>query len=1180
MINDQGGQPMKKFILILFSVCIAQGAYTQNEVTLPSLRINHWGHRYNDWRFYAAQTQIGPNSFLYTAASDRPLVKDEPGFLADIMIPTGEELWYNPANSITNRTKGGGTTAIMRGSKDYEATFYIDHVLKGRIYAAGRDDRGTATGTQHTTVIGLDKPEESKITGVAAGTRTRNAGFADNAITITWARDTPMGNWTFEEGNYFGGDGFAGGHFENIGTLEIKGSSFVAGKFTDTYNAGLYVDNNTPDPNAKGHAASGLIVSRQRGTLTISNRTGVANDRFQAATYNSENIEVDAGFNQTHYQTGGDGLTKNGGAEATITGGDFYGSQERNNNASSIVRATKYGTRDQSVIANGGHGVNLNTSLTMTGGRHFGGDAMEAHINGPNGHAETVGGSGLVAIQGSINITGGEFKAGKSRTAKIAAGKWKEITPTTEIERTSDENGTAIAMGGAGIRIKDSSSVVLGGAIKSYGGRGATANASALAEASGGAGLLLEDSTTTVNGGMYYGGNGGQATSAGRVSAYGGAGAYATGGSLTIHGGEFTGGTGGSANGARMQGNVGIWATEANLTINDSVTNTVVHGDLVFENSAAKNLSISGGSSIEGDIYKQGSGTTSMTISENASYSGAFIQREGNVAITLSSSDQSKFFSDVQIMDGDMTFSGSKVITADNSTFSIGGVSNTLNFGAAGVELGKGSSISAGDNNVTTAGDFSIGENASVGFSFNSLSGVRGSLAVTGVLYATNKNSRIIASGISDTPTGTFQVATAASVELGANDVSDVVDVDFGWLTQIDTNQTDLTSGIKMGYVYNSLTNTSLSDLGNILTNVDDVILGLTNTEFYALNGAGEKNGDKQFRFTLSQLPDVSESSFQISQQLNEQIAARGTEFRSMNDFASSKPKFGKAAPTGAAGPQNNPDTEKTLQGWVRAYGGKGSKDATDKFSDYDTTSWGSVIGIDKSFGNLLIGLAGGYARTDLDGGATYQADVDTYHGSIYSTFGGESFFVDLALTYGSSSTDENNEISAGSFDSSLYSFYLGAGYAFEVGEKLAITPEVSFLASYYEQDEYDRSGILGIGTVEEYETQSYLGSIGLNFATQHQLDWLNRGIAFIPEVRAHYIREFNADPDDFTYIIGGTPTPFAVRSRDENLLRLGFGFDMWSWKYQSTKFEIDYDGLFSDTYGEHVVSGKITVKF
>jgi outer membrane autotransporter protein len=145
--------------------------------------------------------------------------------------------------------------------------------------------------------------------------------------------------------------------------------------------------------------------------------------------------------------------------------------------------------------------------------------------------------------------------------------------------------------------------------------------------------------------------------------------------------------------------------------------------------------------------------------------------------------------------------------------------------------------------------------------------------------------------------------------------------------------------------------------------------------------------------------------------------------------------------------------------------------------------------------------LAGGYARADLDAGSAYDANINTYYGSVYSTYGGESLFIDLALTYGMSDTDESaqNLTMSGSFDSSLISAYLGAGYRFDLGEKLALTPEASILGSYYDQDEYTRTSALGNGTIGEYDTTSILGSIGVNLASQHQIDWLNRGIAFIP---------------------------------------------------------------------------------
>ncbi len=327
------------------------------------------------------------------------------------------------------------------------------------------------------------------------------------------------------------------------------------------------------------------------------------------------------------------------------------------------------------------------------------------------------------------------------------------------------------------------------------------------------------------------------------------------------------------------------------------------------------------------------------------------------------------------------------------------------------------------------------------------------------------------------------------------------------------------------------------------------------------------------------QMADISESMFRVSREINKQLAARGTEFRSMNRFASSQPQS-EISPSGVAGPRNHLDEEKTAQGWIRVYGGKGTRDANDHFNEYDRTSFGTIIGIDKSFGNLLMGLAGGYARTDLNAGTAYKADVDTYHGSIYSTFGGESLFFDSALTYGLASTDEENDTTEAQFDSTIFSAYIGAGYAFNVGETITITPEASLLASFYNQEDYERAGIPESGTVEEYNTTSTLGSFGVNLATQHQLDWLSHGIAFIPEIRAHYLHEFKGDPDDFTYVTGGTTSPASVRSRDKHLFHLGFGVDTWSWKYENSKLEIDYDLLASATYFEQIVSAKATWHF
>ncbi|MBT8042464.1 MAG: autotransporter outer membrane beta-barrel domain-containing protein, partial [Pontiella sp.] len=246
---------------------------------------------------------------------------------------------------------------------------------------------------------------------------------------------------------------------------------------------------------------------------------------------------------------------------------------------------------------------------------------------------------------------------------------------------------------------------------------------------------------------------------------------------------------------------------------------------------------------------------------------------------------------------------------------------------------------------------------------------------------------------------------------------------------------------------------------------------------------------------------------------------------------------------------------------------------------EYDAKTYGSVIGVDKNFGNLLIGLAGGAGVADIDAGDIYQADVTTYHGSLYSTLGGEDVFIDLALTYGSSETDSKNTIADDSFDSFIVSGYVGGGKSFNAGESLKVTPEASLLTSYYEQDGYNRAGLIQ-KTINAYDEWSYLASVGVSLSTRHQIDWMSNGLALIPEIRAHWLHEFNADLKDFSYTTGAGRQSFGVRPREEDLFRLGLGFDIWNWKYQSIKLELDYDGLFSSDYTEHAVSGKITLAF
>ncbi|WP_372845257.1 autotransporter domain-containing protein [Pontiella sp.] len=1175
---------MKKLILTLAVALVAGGVLGQSEpiVTAGGTTVSKGNTLYRLGRGGTVQryAQAGSSQFY-----------------------DGGNIWLRDDSWSFNSTLNDGETDIQRGNEDVVEWWINNVITAGRIFEMSTHNNGTLYYMEDETyVYSFDDPEVSSLTGNSSGRSNSRQRVADNAVTIKNTRSNTglnattgavladvQGSWHFYEGNYWGGTGYGGLVMRRAGHLYCYGTSFVAGDETGT-----------------GNAANGASIYQNWGDIHISNRTDVATDRFQAATYTSSGTITRGGdYNGSASYIGGNALTVEGSVpeirqnNVYISGGDFYASQEADN----VTRSVYYNAFDTygaTVDTRGGTGaqiIDVTGSVNIGGGNYIGGPAASITIGGAYAYGVSQGGGGIgIYTSGTVSISNSTFTAGKSAsTYTIAQGLWD---PETQTQLTAiDDFSSAYAAGGSGIYLYGNGAATISD-VKADATAGSVASVSAsngTAIANGGYGLYAYNNTVTINSGTFNGGKGGIVKTSGYGEAYGGAGVLASGGTLTINGGTFTGGAGGTVNGVTQIGDVGVWVKNTATTISEASASdpTVINGHLVVNNQTGntKALKLLGGS-IGGDIYSIGSGTTTLSVSTNATYSGAFIQQAGTMNVVLSNEQEAKFFTDVYVEEGSLNFQSQRVVTKEGSSFVLDDA--TLNF-QQGAILSKGTTIDAGYGTVkvgtTTAHSLDVGQNSVVMTQYDSRTGDQGLLDVAGTLYLTNQNSFVALGGVASKPNGYVDVVKVPTVVTNGT-LDSHVKTDLGWLTK--KGATELVGGyVRANYQYKSLTESELlMDIDNDLLTEVDAMISDTNvtseTQFYNLNSGGEARGEKIFRYSLTQLPDAPEATFQLGQQVNQQLSARGSEFRTMNGFASNTPQFDSAfQPQGAAGPVNKSDEERTLQGWVRAYGSFGDRNATGKFSAYDMGSWGSVIGVDKNFGNLLVGLAGGFARTDIDAGDSYDASIESYHGSIYATVGGERVFVDLAGTYAWAETEEQSiAIDKSKFDSDIYSAYIGTGIRFDLKETVSITPEASFLASFYNQESFDRqSSVMNTQEISDYSTESYLGSLGVSIATIHQLDWLNQGVAFIPELRGHWLHEFNADQDDFSYQTqvsdGSYKTySFGVRAREEDLFLLGCGFDIWSWKHQNSKFEIDYDGVYSSDYHEHIFSGKVTYRF
>lgn len=1117
-------------------------------------------------------------------------------------IGEGEDLWLRDESQITNKFVTSGDSAFMRGGSEDDLVIYINAQMTGRIFSVGNGgddwyDDGENFANNNTWIIGQDDPLLSSVTGKSVDRSNVRQRVDDNAVSIFIRASTSdtdpeknMGSYTFEEGNYYGGSGRFAGVIQYANNVEIKGASFKGGAFdSEALDEGTIVS---------GTAPVGLWVGNLKGALMISNDTDNVNDNFEAGDFTSDGTATGGGtYSQGSPLNGGAGLyatTIAGGT--TIHGGTFIGSQEIGNNLRTL-EYTDFDTIDAYVSAFGGAGAQLESAGTVTihDGDFIGGDAGIVTVGGPNATAASVGGAGLyIHSSGTTKISGGTYEAGRSGSATIVAGGYylfDEDGTVTEAS-PSDENGQATAYGASGILLNGNGATTISN-VTATASSGASARSSSDAQAYGGSGITAIDTALTIESGTFTGADGGNATGEGNVIAIGGSGVYSSGGDLTIKGGEFYAGAGGTINGTADDGNIGIMVLDGSLNISEAVTDTLIEGDIAFGNTAAETLAITGGT-ITGDILKWGAGKATVRVSTNANYSGSFVQTEGAVSVELSNSEEAKFFSDVAIVNSAMSFDKAtgfqgeeKVVTKEGSSFVLYGTNSTLTFNQLSLELSENSEIDAGYGQITTVGgNLEMMDNSTISFSTNFLTKNAGSLTVGGDLILTNRGSKIVAGGIADTTEGSYQVASSANVILASesftNTLRDVVKADFGWLTQLDSADTN--GGITVNWKYKSISDSEkLMDLDpRLLSLIDNSITNSTSEKFYDLNSLGEASGTENINYAAGQLPDIADSAFQVQQGIADQLASRSTDFRIMNGFASSRKPF---TPSGVAGPdaasKQDGAPEKDLQGWIRGYGSLGDRDKDGAFSDYDSDTWGTIVGLDKSFGNLLVGVAGGYARTHIDASQTYKTDTDTKHGSVYSSIGFERLYFDASANYAWLDTDEENSTTRGSIDATSMSGYIGGGMVFKFKDRFAITPAASFLASHYDQDSYTRKNdLLGQMKVDSYDEDSYLSSLGVNIASVHHIDIFSKGFAFSPELRMHWLHEFNDDLDDGSFTLQGQDFPLFVRSRDENSFRFGLGLDLWHWRYQNTKFEFDYDGMFSDNYTQHMFSGKIGIQF
>ena len=199
--------------------------------------------------------------------------------------------------------------------------------------------------------------------------------------------------------------------------------------------------------------------------------------------------------------------------------------------------------------------------------------------------------------------------------------------------------------------------------------------------------------------------------------------------------------------------------------------------------------------------------------------------------------------------------------------------------------------------------------------------------------------------------------------------------------------------------------------------------------------------------------------------------------------------------------------------GWMRGYGNKFEVDASAGVG-YQQIQQGISFGADAPLpigdGQWLVGLLGGYSKSDLDLGRGTSGKVDSYYVGAYTTWLDDEsgYYVDGVLKYNRFQNSSDVQLSDGKKTKGDYD-NSGIGASVEFGRHITlddgyfIEPYTQLSGVMVQGKDYDLDNGL---SAEGDSTRSLLGKVG---ATAGRNFNLGEGKAVQPYVRAAYAHEF-----------------------------------------------------------------------
>ncbi len=300
-----------------------------------------------------------------------------------------------------------------------------------------------------------------------------------------------------------------------------------------------------------------------------------------------------------------------------------------------------------------------------------------------------------------------------------------------------------------------------------------------------------------------------------------------------------------------------------------------------------------------------------------------------------------------------------------------------------------------------------------------------------------------------------------------------------------------------------------------------------------------------------------------------DQVRARGSSFHEYGVY-------------GVYGPGYH-DPEQGYQPWVKAFGGFGDRDQGGSYDNgYSFDSYGMVFGVDKAYGELLVGLGGGYTGSSLSGDNGDESDADTAYGMLYGSYGTKDWFADLVISHGAIDMDNSSGTDfdvTSSVDASQTTVYLGIGT--EVvnpdDDQSLLKPLIGLQTSFYSQDGYTEKSSNAVGkdvdSFDRWDCRSIMGA-------EMTVPTYGTRVDLETQLRCYWLHEFNDDEEvvKYTLVDSSQPGFFKMRSPESDLAQFGLG--VAAKLENGVKLTADIDGQWGKNYYAAVFSGALLYEF